>query len=204
VAVVLAGQWEPAGWWGGGRAATWADAVEAARVVVAEVGTTLEVRADDHAPWHPGRCAALMVGDRLIGHAGELHPRVLTAYELPPRTCAMELELDAFEPGSEPVPVARPISTYPVAIQDVALVVADSVPAGDVEDALRDGAGELLESISLFDIYTGAQVGEGRRSLAFTLRFRASDRTLTVEETSAARDAAVAEATRRVAAELRG
>ncbi len=204
VAVVLTERWEPDGWWGAGRAATWADAIEAARVVVAEAGATLDVRADDHAPWHPGRCAALIVGDRLIGHAGELHPRVVAAYELPPRTCAMELELDAFEPVSDPVPLARTISTYPVAIQDVALVVPDVVPAAAVQAALRDGAGELLESISLFDVYTGAQIGEGRRSLAFTLRFRAPDRTLTVEETTAARDAAVAEAGRRLGAVLRG
>jgi phenylalanyl-tRNA synthetase beta chain len=99
--------------------------------------------------------------------------------------------------------VAKPISTYPVATQDVALVVADSVPAGEVAAALRDGAGELLESIRLFDVYTGSQIGPGRRSLAFALRFRATDRTLTVEETTAARDAAVAEAARRTGAELR-
>jgi phenylalanyl-tRNA synthetase beta chain len=128
---------------------------------------------------------------------------VLAAFDLPARSCAMELELDAFEPESEPVPVAKPISAYPVATQDVALVVADSVPAAEVAAALRDGAGDLLESIRLFDVYTGSQIGSGRRSLAFALRFRAADRTLTVEETTAARDAAVAKAARRTGAELR-
>jgi phenylalanyl-tRNA synthetase beta chain len=73
-----------------------------------------------------------------------------------------------------------------------------------VEAALRGGAGELLESIRLFDVYTGAQIGEGEKSLAYTLRFRAPDRTLTVEETTAARDAAVAEAATRFGARLRG
>ena len=203
VGVVLTGQWEPAGWWGEGRPATWADAIQAARLVAAEAGVDLEVRADAHAPWHPGRCAALVVDDRVVGHAGELHPRVISAFDLPARSCAMELELDAFEPEAEPVPVAKPISTYPVATQDVALVVADAVPAGEVAAALRDGAGELLESIRLFDVYTGSQIGPGRRSLAFALRFRATDRTLTVEETTAARDAAIAEAARRTGAELR-
>ena len=95
------------------------------------------------------------------------------------------------------------MSTFPVATQDVALVVDASVPAADVEAALRDGAGELLEDLRLFDVYTGEQVGAGRKSLAFALRFRAADRTLTVEEASAARDAAVAEATRRTGAALR-
>ena len=81
-----------------------------------------------------------------------------------------------------------------MAKEDVALVVDEQVPAGDVEAALREGAGELLESVRLFDVYTGAQVGEGKKSLAFALRFRAPDRTLTEAETGAARDAAVARA----------
>jgi Phenylalanyl-tRNA synthetase beta subunit len=96
-----------------------------------------------------------------------------------------------------------------VATQDVALVVAASVPAAEVEAALSAGAagagdGSLLEEVRLFDVYTGAQAGEGNKSLAYTLRFRASDRTLTDEEVTAARDAAVAEAGRRVGAVLRG
>ncbi len=88
----------------------------------------------------------------------------------------------------------------PVAKEDVALLVDAAVPAADVEAALRAGAGDLLESVRLFDVYTGPQVGAGRRSLAFALRFRAPDRTLTEEETGAARDAAVAAAAERCGA----
>jgi phenylalanyl-tRNA synthetase beta chain len=95
------------------------------------------------------------------------------------------------------------VSPFPVATQDVALVVDAATPAADVEAALRDGAGELLESLRLFDVYAGPQLGENRKSLAYTLRFRAPDRTLTAEEASAARDAAVAEATTRTGAVLR-
>jgi phenylalanyl-tRNA synthetase beta chain len=203
VAVVLAGGREQAGWWGDGRAVTWGDAVEAAQVVAWSAGETLRVRADDHAPWHPGRCAALYVGDRLVGHAGELHPRVVAALELPHRTCAMELDVDLLVP-TEPSPVAAvAISAYPPATQDVALVVDAAVAVADVAEALRAGAGELLESLQLFDVYAGAQVGADKKSLAFTLRFRAGDRTLTSEEASAAREAAVAEAARRTGAQLR-
>jgi phenylalanyl-tRNA synthetase beta chain len=162
----------------------------------------LTVRRDEHAPWHPGRCAALYVGETLVGHAGELHPRVVDALGLPARTVAMEMEIDRFGAVDEPRP-APVVSTFPVATQDVALVVPAEVPAADVEAALRAGAGELLESLRLFDVYEGAQVGEGHRSLAYALRFRAPDRTLTVEETTAARDAAVAEASRRTGAVLR-
>lgn len=203
VAVVLTGQWEPAGWWGAGRAATWSDAIEAARLVAAEAGTTLDVRADEHAPWHPRRCAELLGGGRTVGHAGELHPRVVDSYALPSRTCAMEIELDLLVADGEVIVPAPAVAGFPVATQDVALVVDTATPAADVEAALRAGAGELLESVRLFDVYAGAQLGEGKRSLAYTLRFRASDRTLTVEETTAARDAAVAEAARRTGAELR-
>jgi phenylalanyl-tRNA synthetase beta chain len=99
---------------------------------------------------------------------------------------------------------APTLSSYPPALLDVALVVPAEVPAADVASALRDGAGDLLESLRLFDVYTDPErLGEGRRSLAYALRFRAPDRTLTVEEATAAKDAAVAEAARRTGAVLR-
>ncbi|MFF5212035.1 phenylalanine--tRNA ligase subunit beta [Streptosporangium sp. NPDC000396] len=204
VGAVLAGEFERSGWWGKGRAGSWADAIEAARTVAREAGVTLDVRADRHEPWHPGRCAALYAGDVLLGHAGELHPRVIEAYGLPPRTSAMELELARLEPLMAGPAQAPSISAYPIATQDVALIVDASVPVAVVEAALREGAGDLLESIRLFDVYTGTQVEEGKKSLAYSLRFRASDRTLTVEETTAARDAAVALAGERTGAQLRG
>ncbi len=170
--------------------------------MVDAAGVELRIEKDDHAPWHPGRCAALYVGETLVGHGGELHPRVVKAMGLPERTAAMELELDRLPATDNPVP-APAVSTYPVAMQDVALVVDEAVPAARVHAALAEGAGELLESVRLFDVYSGAQVGEGRKSLAYALRFRAPDRTLTVEETTAARDAAVASATERTGAVLR-
>ncbi|MFC8360999.1 phenylalanine--tRNA ligase subunit beta [Streptomyces griseorubiginosus] len=205
VAVVLAGAREQAGWWGKGRQADWADAVEAARVVAREAGAELVVRGGQYGPWHPGRCAELVVGDTVVGHAGELHPRVVKAFGLPARTSAMELDLDALEAAGDDTPQAPRISTFPVATQDVALVVDKFVPHAEVEAALREGAGELLEGIRLFDVYENAeQLGDGRKSLAYALRFRAGDRTLTVDEASAARDAAVALAGERTGAVLRG
>ncbi|MGH3655221.1 MAG: phenylalanine--tRNA ligase subunit beta [Micromonosporaceae bacterium] len=206
VAVVLAGDLESKGWWGEGRAANWSDAIQAARLVAEVSGVTLEVSADVHPPWHPGRCAALRLpeelGGALVGHAGELHPAVCDAWDLPRRTCAMELELDRIPlPGLAAAPA---VSTYPPALIDVALLVAQGVPAAEVERALVTGAGELLESVQLFDEYASEQLGVDRKSLAYRLTFRAGDRTLTAEETLGARDAAVAEAGRRVGAELRG
>jgi len=175
--------------------------VQAARTVASAAGGTLRVVSSDLAPWHPGRCAELRVGDWPVGHAGELHPRVVEALGLPRRTCAMELDLDALPLlDSHPAPV---VSAFPPVLQDVALVVDAAVPAADLADALRSGAGDLLEDLRLFDVYTGPQVPDGKKSLAFSLRFRAPDRTLTADEASSARDAAVAAATARFGAVLR-
>ncbi len=233
IATVLTGARELDGWWGPGRAWSWADAIEAARAVGRICGVPLDVRADKYAPWHPGRCAAIYarvgsddaaglprdgeapVGrprdgqarEWLAGHAGELHPRVIEAFGLPERTCAMELDLSVLFAAAESVgPVQAPqLSAYPLAIQDVALIVDAAVPAADVEAALVTGApADLLEDVRLFDVYTGAQIGEDRKSLAYTLHFRAPDRTLTAAEATDARDAAVAEAQRQVGAVLRG
>jgi phenylalanyl-tRNA synthetase beta chain len=170
--------------------------------VVAAAGHTAEVRAGSYAPWHPGRCAEILVGGTVVGHAGELHPQACAALDLPRRTSAMEINLDAL-----PLPdvtVAPPVSGFPPALIDVALVVDRGTPAATVEAALVDGAGDLLEAVRLFDVYTGEQLGSGSKSLAYKLTFRAPDRTLTVEEAVAARDAAVAIAAERVGATLRG
>jgi phenylalanyl-tRNA synthetase beta chain len=138
----------------------------------------------------------------VVGHAGELHPAVVTALELPRRTAAMELDLDAAP--APPVTPAPRVSGFPPALIDVALVVDRGVAAADVERALTQGAGELLESVRLFDVYAAESLGDGRKSLAYKLTFRAPDRTLTVEEAVAARDAAVASAAEAVGATLRG
>jgi phenylalanyl-tRNA synthetase beta chain len=202
VGVVLTGQREPRGWWGPGRPADWADAVQAARVVAEAAGVELTVRAGELAPWHPGRCAELLVGETVVGHAGELHPRVCAALELRARTCAMELDLDALPLGG--VPVGPAISTFPPVHMDAALVVADEHPEALVRDALATGAGELLEDLRLFDVYTGSPVPAGSRSLAYAFTFRAADRTLTTEEARAAFESAVATAASATGATLRG
>ena len=205
LAVALTGNRERPGWWGTARESLWADAIEAARVVADSIHAELTVRAGaTPMPLHPGRCAELVVDDQIVGYAGELHPRVVQAMGLPPRTAVMELNLDIVMNASPDVVPGPRIDTFPVAKEDVALIVDATVHAARVEAALRDGAGELLESVRLFDVYTGAQVGEGKRSLAYALRFRAPDRTLSVDEVTTAREAAVAEATSRVGAVLRG
>jgi len=168
--------------------------------VARALGVQLDRTADTYAPYHPGRCARLSVGDVTVGYAGELHPSVCQAYGLPPRTAAAELSFDALcdlvpGPGS-----VTPVSSWPVAKEDVALIVDASVQAGDVEAALREGAGALLEDVRLFDVYVSDAIGAGKKSLAFALKLRATDRTLTEAEAGAVRDAAVAVAVERFGA----
>jgi phenylalanyl-tRNA synthetase beta chain len=203
--IVLTGVREPRGHWGTGRTSSWADAVEAVRTVATAVATPdLVVRQGDAAPWHPGRCAELLIEGEVVGWAGELHPRACAALGVPPRTCAAEVALQPLLDTGLPYVAAPALSTYPPSHVDVALVVDSTTPAADVEAALRAGAGELLEDLRLFDVYTGPQVGEGRRSLAYQFRFRAPDTTLTDERVNAMRDAAIAAATEQTGAVLRG
>ena len=202
VGVVLAGLREPAGPWGPGRPVEARDALEAVRVIGRAAGVELTLRAAQYLPWHPGRCAEVVVGDSrnglVVGHAGQLHPAVVERSGLPKGTCAVELDLAAI-PLTEALP-APAVSPFPAVFQDVSLIVGEDVAARAVVDAVRDGAGELLEDVRLFDVYTGPQIGDGRKSLTLALRFRAADRTLTEGEASAARDAAVKTATDRVGA----
>jgi phenylalanyl-tRNA synthetase beta chain len=198
LAVVLAGDRDGSGWWGTGRPVSWADAVQVVREVARVLRVEVEVVQATRAPWHPGRCAELRVDGVELGHAGELHPAVCAAYGLPARTSAVEVDL-GFLIDRAPLAVEpEPFSTYPVAKEDVAFELDAAVPAEAVVRVIREAAGELLESVRVFDLYTGAPIPAGRKSLAFALRFRAPDRTLTEAETAQARDAAVA----RVVAEL--
>nr|WP_309225382.1 phenylalanine--tRNA ligase subunit beta [Quadrisphaera sp. INWT6] len=218
LAGVLSGRVEREGWWGPGRAADVHDAVAAAQVVAGALRLELELSNDAVAPWHPGRCARLSLPTEdgtpvTVGHAGELHPAVVTALELPARTCAFELDLDALVAAAPDLVPAPRLSAFPPSKEDVALVVESSVPAESVRQALLAGAasaeegvgaGSLVEEVRLFDVYTGAPVPEGHRSLAFSLRLRAQGRTLTAADAAAVREAAVAEAARRHGAVLRG
>lgn len=209
IAGVLTGLREPGGWWGPGRRADHTDAIEAALLVGRCLGVSLVATADpDHMPWHPGRNVRLTLADgTLVGHAGELHPKVVAALDLPTRAVAFEVDLDAVIAAMPGEPAqATPVSTFPVAKEDIALVVDAGVAVGELLTAVRDGiasTGDVLEELRVFDVYTGAQVGEGRKSVAFSLRLRAPDRTLTADETAAVRAAAVGEANRRFGAELR-
>ncbi len=202
VALVMAGHRERPGWYGPGREVVWADAIESVRALAASFHLEVEVRAADVRPWHPGRGAEVLVGGVVVGHAGELHPRVVREWGLPARTVAAEVDLDALVAAAPELGRKPSFSTYPVAKEDLALVVDASVTSAAVHDALAS-SGPLVESVRLFDVYTGEQLPEGKKSLAFALRLRAADHTLTDDEIKGAREAAVAAASAATGAVLR-
>ncbi|CAM3659417.1 phenylalanine--tRNA ligase subunit beta [Occultella aeris] len=207
VAGILAGNIVAPGVYTSARRADHADAIALVHRIAQAVDVTPVVEADtEHLPWHPGRCARFMTADGvLLGHAGELAPKVTAALGLPARTVAFEVDLDELfgAAPTEPKQVP-PLSTFPAAKEDIALVVDAGTPVAAVLAAVREGAGELAEEIHLFDIYTGESVGEGKASMAFSLRLRAADRTLTAADTAGVRDAVVALAGARLGAQLRG
>jgi phenylalanyl-tRNA synthetase beta chain len=199
VAGLLIGKVENEDWQGKARSYSWQDAIAYAQEILDLCNLSYTVERSEFAPWHPGRCAELLIDGKAVAHAGELHPRVCAEFGLPERSAAFAVALSAL-PESELVKPTN-VGTMPAALQDVALIVDGSVSAASVEAALRAGAGDLLESIKLFDRYD--KLGEGKISLAFALTFRAPDRTLTGAEIAAARESAVARAVADTGAILR-
>ena len=199
VAGLLVGKVENEDWQGKARAYTWQDAIAYAQDILQLCNLQWTVKRSDFAPWHPGRCAELIVDGKAVAHAGELHPRIVAKYGLPERSVAFAVGLSALPDSG----LVRPttVGTMPAALQDVALIVDPDVTSAQVETALRAGAGELLESITLFDRYD--KLGDGKISLAFSLVFRAPDRTLTGAEVTAMRESAVAAAVKATGAILR-
>ena len=226
---VLTGAAEAAGVVSNPRAYDWADALEYVRRVASDLGVRVEVTRAwmddvpahkgapmpapasdpaDVAPFHPGRVARVFVraGRDLVdvALAGELSPATCRAFGLPARSCAFEIDMDALiaHMSADPIQV-KGVSTFPLAKEDIALVVPSDIPAARVEQIVRQGAGPLAESVTLFDIYEGDQVPEGYRSLAFALRLRAADHTLTAKESEAVRKQVVTKAAKVLGASLR-
>ena len=229
VAAVMTGNATCPGVLSAPRPVDWADAVESVRRLASALGVNVEVTrawepevrvvkgprmpepATDPAavaPWHPGRVARIFVrAGRDLVHvalAGELSPAACKAFGLPARSVAFECDVDALigAMAADPVQV-KAVSTYPVAKEDIALIVPSDVPVARVEQVIRQGAGALLEDLTLFDIYEGDQVPEDHRSLAFALRLRAADHTLSAEESAGVREAVVEKTSKVLGAQLR-
>ena len=207
VAGVFTGLVEETGWMGERRNADWTDAVEAVMRISRRLAadfTLRQVYGDDvPATWHPGRFAYVMVGDTTVGKVGELHPRVIEGLGMPAHTAAFELDLDAIFAAVQYQPVqAKPVSTYPPVHQDFAFIVPIEMTSDHMSEVIREAAGDLVESIELFDVFVGPALGLGKKSLAYAVTFRAPDRTLSSEDTEAVR-ARIIDAAEAVGAVLR-
>jgi phenylalanyl-tRNA synthetase beta chain len=201
---IISGNAELPGVWGKGRKAEATDVIDTVRRIARTNGLEVTVEADQVAPWHPGRAAKFVLADgQTLGHAGELHPKVCENLGLPARTVGFEIDLDALLAQDDLRAWDGALSTYPVSRQDVALIVDADLPTQTLASTLREGAGEELELLETFDLYTGDQLPEGKKSLAFRLTFRAPDRTLKADEASAMREAATKLAAERHGAEVR-
>jgi phenylalanyl-tRNA synthetase beta chain len=182
---------------------SWQDALTAVQQIALGAGVDITVRQGSHKAFHPGRTAELLLDGTVIGYAGELLPSVAEEAHLPRTVAAFELNLDAVSAAAGVPHTAVDVKTMPAATQDLSLVVDESIPAADVKAAVIEGAGDLLETATLVDVYQGTGIPEGQRSLTFALRFRADDRTLTAAEATASKEAGVALAASRFGATIR-
>ncbi len=137
--------------------------------------------------YHPGRCANVVAADgTLLGTFGELHPLTMKNYEFISTVYAAELDLDAIFAGAKFEKAYKPLPKFPASTRDFSFVCDDALEVGTIEKVMKDTNSKLIESVKLFDIYRGAQLGEGKKSVSFSVSFRSPDHTLTVEETDKA------------------
>lgn len=223
MAGVLVGFAELPGALGSGRLYDWADAVAFVRTVAQTLAVPMGVQGKDGrqrlakdnmmgepgspeavAPFHPGRCARIVVRGACVGLAGQLHPAVCRNFGLPETACAFEIDFEKF---TEAMPKkdlqVKPVSAFPPAKEDIALVVDSDIPAVDVQQVIAKQAGDLLEEVRLFDIFSGEQLGTGKKSLAFSLKIRSAEGTLSADEIQAVRNRIIKATAKKFKATLR-
>ena len=223
IAGVLVGFAELPGALGSGRLYDWADAVAFVRTVAQTLAVSMGVQGKDGrqrlakdnmmgepgspeavAPFHPGRCARIVVRGACVGLAGQLHPAVCRNFGLPETACAFEIDFEKF---TEAMPKkdlqVKPVSAFPPAKEDIALVVDSDIPAVDVQQVIAKQAGDLLEEVRLFDIFSGEQLGAGKKSLAFSLKIRSAEDTLSADEIQAVRNRIIKATAKKFKATLR-
>jgi phenylalanyl-tRNA synthetase beta chain len=202
IGALAVGELRPAGWRDEVVNADFYSLKGVLEAIATQLGVPVEVVPGDQPFLHPGRSGRVLVGGEDIGWIGEIHPLVCREWDL---EAAAGFEIDL-----APLVAASPVGeetyedviSYPAVHQDVAVVVDEQVPAAEVRSAVLEGGGELLRSAEVFDLYRGEQVGEGRKSLALRLTFRAADRTLTDEEV-AERRRAIEAAVQKIGGSLR-
>jgi phenylalanyl-tRNA synthetase beta chain len=202
VAGVIVGRRSPLGWSAGAEAADFYDAKAVVVGILEALGVEArwEPRGDT---WlHPRHSGRVLSGDDVLGEAGELHPRVAAAFELPRGVLAFRLSLEALLRAARLVPQHRSIPRLPAVLRDLAVVVDEGVAAAAVEALVHEEP--LVEAVTLFDVYRGAPLPQGKKNLALAIAYRAADRTLTDAEADAAHARIVQRLAQQLGAELRG
>ena len=148
-------------------------------------GLTFRAKTDNPS-YHPGRCAEVYCGNDYIGVFGQVHPKVLENFNVSGEVYAMELEVEALYKNRGGIVEYKPLAKFPAISRDISVVCDEKITAAAVEACIRDGAGELLETVRLFDVYRGAQIGANKKSLAYTFTMRDHSRSLTDEDADAA------------------
>jgi phenylalanyl-tRNA synthetase beta chain len=204
IAGVLAGRRSPAGWASGPDAVDFYDAKAAAVALLETLGIEARWQPRGGGWLHPRTSATVHAagGDDVLGEVGEIHPRVAAAFDLPRGVLAFRLSLDALLGAARLVPRYRPIPRLPAVLRDLAVVVDEGVAAASVEALVREEG--LVEDVAPFDVYRGAPLPPGKKNLAFAIRYRAADRTLTDAEADAAHARIVERLAARLGAGLRG
>jgi phenylalanyl-tRNA synthetase beta chain len=207
LSVVMTGPREPESWIAG-QDRTPMDFYDLKGVVealLAGLGLSGVFEPGKHPAFHPGRCAQVSVGGRVVGVLGELHPQVREAFELPESqpVCALEFNLDELLAAWGTPRTLAPISVHPPVYEDLAVVVDESVSELKVRALITQTGSHLLRSVTLFDVYRGEQVGVGKKSLAYRLVYQADDRTLTDKEVAKLREKIIRRLERDLGATLR-
>jgi phenylalanyl-tRNA synthetase beta chain len=188
LAVALRGRWLSGDWRGAADDwdVTFFHLKGIAETLVAELRVGTLSADPEGPPWlHPARAARILVDQEPVGVLGELHPDVAVRFDLPGRTFVAELDLEAILARAVLQPRFSGLPRYPAVRRDVAVVAPETLSHAAVESALREAAGTMLETVELFDVYTGPPLDAGMRNLAYALTLRAPDRTLTGDEVEA-------------------
>lgn len=187
LAIGLTGEAPSRGWGDPARPVDFFDLKGLVEAALDVLGVEGKVAPFQHPAFHPGRCAAVFVGGERVGVLGEVHPEVLARFEIEQRAYVAELDLRPLL-GRVRTPVFKPIPRYPALRRDLALLAPEHVPAEQIARILLEEGAPLLTKLELFDVYVGAQVPAGYRSLAYALEWQAPDRTLTEQEIGAVQE----------------
>jgi phenylalanyl-tRNA synthetase beta chain len=205
MAIVITGPRSLPGWQGADSEAM--DFFDIKGIIVSlmnQLHIDFHVEPGKHPSLHPGKCARLLVGENQLGIFGELHPLVHEQYDFSSFPILVaELNMDMLVGLIPDRYDMQPVPAYPPVLEDLAVIVDENIPAENVADVIRQGAGRLVTNITLFDVYRGGQIGKGKKSLAYSLTYQSADKTLTDNDVAQVRQRIIRRLDQELGAKLR-